>query len=204
MKSYLRKRWNDYWTKKSWFSKITDLLFVLFVIAMLMPFSRQVIRITASNLLAFSPKTIAEEKQPSLSASTYNWVFYDLDGHAVPFSTFRGKAVFLNFWATWCAPCIAEMPDIQQLYDQFGDRVAFILISDESPERISSFMEGRGFDMPVYVRRGGAPDDFASRSIPTTFVISPQGQVVIRKTGVAKWNSNRMQQLMESLIPEPA
>ncbi len=200
MNHYIRKRFNDYWQKKSWFTKITDLFFVLLVIAMIIPSSRQAIRMTASRLMASSPKTISEDRQQLISASTYNWVFYDLEGNAVSYADFRGKAIFLNFWATWCAPCIAEMPDIQDLYDQFGDQAAFLLVSDEKPERIQAFMERRGFDMPVYIRRGGVPADFASGSIPVTFVISPEGQIIIRKTGVAKWNSNSMQELMRELI----
>ncbi len=56
--------------------------------------------------------------------------------------------------------------------------------------------------MPVYIRRGGVPADLASGSIPVTFVISPDGQIVIRKTGVAKWNSNMMQELMRELIAQ--
>lgn len=202
MKHYIRKRWNDYWTKKSWFSKISDLIFVLFIIAMLVPASRKAIRITASRILASSPKSIADDKQLSLAASTYDWLVYDMDGKAIPLSNFRGKAIFLNFWATWCAPCIAEMPDIQELYDQFGEEAAFLLVSDEDPERIHNFMKNRGFDMPVYIRRGGVPADLASGSIPVTFVISPDGQIIIRKTGVAKWNSNKMQDLMRELIAQ--
>jgi thiol-disulfide isomerase/thioredoxin len=202
MKHYIRKRWNDYWTKKSWFSKISDLIFILFIIAMLIPVSRKAIRITASRILASSPKSIADDKQLSLAASTYDWVVYDMDGKAVPISNFRGQAIFLNFWATWCAPCIAEMPDIQELYDQFGEEAAFLLVSDEDPARIQNFINNRGFDMPVYTRRGGVPADFASGSIPVTFVVSPDGQIVIRKTGVAKWNSNKMQELMRELIAQ--
>jgi thiol-disulfide isomerase/thioredoxin len=202
MKHYIRKRWNDYWTKKSWFSKISDLFFVLFIIAMLIPTSRKAIRIAASNILASSPKSIAADKQLSLAASTYDWLVYDMEGRAIPFSNFRGQTIFLNFWATWCAPCIAEMPDIQKLYDQFGDEAAFLLVSDEDPARILNFMKKRGFDMPVYIRRGGVPSDLASGSIPVTFVISPKGQIVIRKTGVAKWNSNKMQDLMHELIAQ--
>ncbi len=200
MIKYIKKRLNEYWDKKSWFSKLTDLLFILLLIAMLIPASRKSIRIAASRVIAFSPKTISEENQTVLEPSTYDWVIFDLNGNSVPFSQFRGQAVFLNFWATWCAPCIAEMPDIQDLYNDFGDQAAFVLVSDESPERIRHFMEQRKLDMPVYVRRGGVPHDFASNSIPVTYVISPQGQVVIRKSGVAKWNSKSMQQLMQQLV----
>ncbi len=202
MKSYLRKRWHDWRTKKSVFSKVTDLLFVLLVIAMLIPASRREIRLLAARITAFSPKAIQEDQQESLSADTYNWTIFDLDGNRIPFNHFQGQAIFLNFWATWCAPCIAEMPDIQALYDQFGDEAAFVLVSDEKPERIRDFMESRGFDMPVYLRRGGAPPDFASRTIPITFVIAPDGRIVIRKTGVAKWNSSSMQSLMRELIDQ--
>lgn len=202
MKSYLRKRWHDWRTKKSLFSKITDLLFILLVIAMLIPASRREIRLVAARLTASSPKAIHEEKQEVVSEQTYNWTLYDLEGNKVPFRQFRGQAIFLNFWASWCAPCIAEKPEIQALYDQFGSEAAFVLVSDESPERIRQFMETRGFDMPVYIRRGGAPPDFASGTIPVSFVIAPDGRIVIRKTGASKWNSSSMQSLMRELIDQ--
>jgi peroxiredoxin len=92
------------------------------------------------------------------------------------------------------------MPDIQDLYDNYGDKVAFLLVTDESPEKVAAFMEKRGFDMPVFYHQSGVPQEFATQSIPTTFVISPEQKIVIRKTGAAKWNSSSMHQLLDEMM----
>ena len=196
---YLKKQWEKF-TQKSLFGKVSDILFVLLVIAMLIPASRKQISAFTARLIAMSPSVIAPEKQQTLSASDYQWIFRDMQGVSVSLSDYAGKPIFLNFWATWCPPCIAEMPDIQKLYDQFGDQAAFILISDEDPQQISQFMKKRGFNMPVYLHQSKVPALFASSSIPTTFVISPEGKIVISKTGAAKWNSRKMVSLMTEML----
>ena len=59
----------------------------------------------------------------------YEFRLEDLNGNKVSFSEFKGKSVFLNFWATWCPPCVAEMPDIHSLYKKTGDKISFVMIS---------------------------------------------------------------------------
>jgi thiol-disulfide isomerase/thioredoxin len=196
---YFNKQWENF-KKKSWFGKASDILFVLLIVAMLIPASRREIRVFVSGLLASGPKTITEEKQVSLSPADYQWSFTDMDGREFRLSDFGGKPVFLNFWATWCPPCIAEMPDIQDLYDTFGQQAAFILLSDEDPKVVQSFMQRKGFNIPVYQLRYSVPEVFASPSIPVTFVISAEGRIVIRKTGAAKWNSSSMIAVMHDLL----
>lgn len=196
---YFSKQWENF-KKKSWFGKASDIFFVLLIIAMLIPASRREIRVFISGLLASGPKAITEEKQILLSPADYQWTFTDIDGREYRLNDFAGKPVFLNFWATWCPPCIAEMPDIQELYDTFGQQAAFILLSGEDPKVVQSFMQRKGFNMPVYQLRYSVPEVFASQSIPVTFVISAEGKIVIRKTGAAKWNSSSMIALMNNLL----
>lgn len=202
MLNYIKFRWQKYLKEKSLFSKITDIIFVLLVIGMLIPASRREISAFMARLMAGSPKTLSESKQSQIPESAYQWQLTSLDGKNVGFSEFKGKTIFLNIWATWCPPCIAEMPDIQDLYNNFGNQAAFLLVTDEDPDKVKAFMQRRGFDMPVYIHRGMLPEIFATNSIPITFVISPKGTVVIRKTGAAKWNSNSMQSTMQALISE--
>jgi thiol-disulfide isomerase/thioredoxin len=196
---YFKKQW-EVFKKKSWFGKTSDILFILLLIALLIPASRREIRTFMSGLLASSPSVIADDKQPSLSAADYQWTFADMNGQEFRLADFEGKPVFLNFWATWCPPCIAEMPDIQDLYDKFGQKAAFILVSDEDPEVVQAFMNRKGFNMPVYRHQYAVPEVFASSSIPVTFILSAEGKVLIRKTGAAKWNSSSMVNLMNELI----
>ncbi|PKP51892.1 MAG: redoxin [Bacteroidetes bacterium HGW-Bacteroidetes-1] len=199
MLEYIKKRWQNYNKTKSVFSKISDIIFVLLVVGMLIPASRRQISAFMAGLLATSPKTIEKDQQDHVSAEAYQWEFSSLDGETVRLSDFGSQPVFLNFWATWCPPCIAEMPDIQDLYDNYGDKAAFLLVTNEEPAIVRSFMKKRGFNMPVYIQKGGVPPVFASNSIPTTFLISAEGNVLIRKTGAAKWNSKKMQATMKQL-----
>lgn len=200
MKANLKKRWKDYWEKKGWFSKVSDLFFVLLVVSLLIPASRKEISAFVSGITAMSPGTLDEDKQSILSSTALNWAVVDANGKSYSLTEYQAKPVFLNFWATWCPPCIAEMPDIQDLYDKYGDKVAFFLVTDESPQKVDAFMEKRGFDMPVFYHHSGVPQEFATQSIPTTFVISPEQKIVIRKTGAAKWNSSSMHQLLDEMM----
>ena len=121
----------------------------------------------------------------------YNFTLIDESGNEVPFSEFKAQTVFLNFWATWCPPCIAEMPDINDLFQNMQkNNVRFVLVSeDDDFEKAKRFKEKKGFDFPIYQLNGSLPRVFFSRSIPTTFVVSPQGQVVMKHASMAKYNT---------------
>ncbi len=199
MSEYIRKRWQTYWKTKSWFSKVTDLLFILLLVGMLIPASRKEISAFMAGLMAGSPKTIESSEQQSLGSQDWSWQLADISGNQVTLEQFKGKTIFLNFWATWCPPCIAEMPDIQELYDGYGDKAVFLLVSDEAPQTIKAFMEKKGYRMPIYQQQSAIPQVFATNSIPTTWVIDPSGKIIIRKTGAAKWNSEAMQKTIQSL-----
>ncbi len=198
MKTYLQNRWKTYWATKSWFSKFTDLLFILLVIGMIIPASRKEISAFMAGLMASSPKTMESSQQQSLNPEAWQWQLTDLEGNRMVLEQFKGQTILVNLWATWCPPCIAEMPDIQALYDSRGNKAVFLLISDEKPEVIKAFMQKKGYSMPVYQQASATPPVFVTNSIPTTWLISPEGKVVIRKTGAAKWNSSSMQQTIDS------
>lgn len=198
MKTYLQNRWKTYWATKSWFSKFTDLLFILLVIGMIIPASRKEISAFMAGLMASSPKTMESSQQQSLNPEAWQWQLTDLEGNRVVLEQFKGQTILVNLWATWCPPCIAEMPDIQALFESRGNKAVFLLISDEKPEVIKAFMQKKGYSMPVYQQASETPPLFATNSIPTTWLISPEGKVVIRKTGAAKWNSSSMQQTIDS------
>ena len=202
MGSYLKKRFTDYWSKKGWFSKLSDLVFVILVVAMLIPASRKQISAFVSGITAMSPSSLPDEKQETIGRQEYKWTVTDRSGNVVSLNSFEGKPIFLNFWATWCPPCIAEMPDIQDLYDKYGEQVAFLLVTDEEPSKVQAFMERKAFDMPIYFHRSAVPPLFASQNIPVTFIISSEGKIVIRKTGAAKWNSDKMHRLFDEMLQQ--
>lgn len=137
------------------------------------------------------------DENEQLEAS-YNFKLKDEQGEIIDFNQFKGQTVFLNFWATWCPPCVAEMPDIHDLYKKMnGKNVAFILISrDENFDKAKNFIERKSYTFPIYQEASPLPDVFYSRSIPTTFVISPEGKIIVRRTGMAKYDTEEFRKLL--------
>lgn len=132
----------------------------------------------------------------------FNFTIIDEAGNRIPFQEFQGKTIFLNFWATWCPPCIAEMPNIQKLYEDLGDNeeLAFILLSlDEDPDKAKAFIERKEFDFPIYFLSGRRPGVYNSTAIPTTYVISPEGAIVLEKKGMSNYNTQDFKDFLLSL-----
>ncbi|GAB3538079.1 hypothetical protein GCM10027443_32280 [Pontibacter brevis] len=128
-----------------------------------------------------------------------------LDGKTVPFESLKGKVVFLNIWATWCPPCIAEMPNIQRLYEKVGsDKIAFVLLSvDEGgQEKVKKFIRKKGYTFPVYMPASTFPQEFHSDAIPTTFIISPEGQIVAKQEGMAEYDTKEVREFLQSMVTQ--
>lgn len=127
----------------------------------------------------------------------------DLQGNTVPFESLRGKVVFMNVWATWCPPCIAEMPGIQKLYNSVDtSKIAFVMLSvDEGgQEKVKKFIDRKGYTFPVYTPLSVIPAAFQSSAIPTTFILSPEGTLVARQEGMANYNTDKMRDFLGSLM----
>ena len=130
----------------------------------------------------------------------YRWRVLDLDGRPVEFSRFKGKAVFLNVWATWCPPCVAEMPSIARLAaDPRLKDVAFVCVStDNSAEPVKSFLAGKGWPMTV-LRATETPPVFTTEGIPSTFLIAPDGRIASAEVGSQDWDRPDVVSLLEKL-----
>ena len=136
----------------------------------------------------------------SVGEMDYAWTVTALDGTELRVEQFRDKVLFVNIWATWCAPCVAEMPSIQALHDTLKDQgVVFLLVSEEDADTVKDFASSRGLTVPVYVS-GKLPTVFDSRGIPATFVANRSGKLVWRHFGAASWNTDSCQKLFRSLL----
>ena len=139
------------------------------------------------------------DAKPTASMEFY---FADKNGNVKNLNAFDGDVIFLNIWASWCPPCIAEMPSIHSLYDEFGksEDITFLLVSvDDDFERAKAFMEKRDYDMPVYHFRSKAHGTYQSSRIPTTYVISPDKQLVLEKRGFAKYDTEEFKTFLTNL-----
>lgn len=137
-----------------------------------------------------------------IKKANFNMPLISLEGDRTSLKEFEGKTIFLNFWATWCPPCIAEMPNIQDLYEDMSTEkdIVFIMLSlDENPEKARAFMERKEFTMPVYFLTGRQPGVYNSTVVPTTYVISPEGNIVLEKRGMAKYNTKGFKDFLLSL-----
>ncbi|GAA4442730.1 hypothetical protein GCM10023188_42760 [Pontibacter saemangeumensis] len=126
-----------------------------------------------------------------------------LDGKMVAFESLKGKVVFMNIWATWCPPCIAEMPNIQKLYEKVGsDNIAFVMLSvDEGGmEKVQKFIDKKGYTFPVYMPASEFPQEFYSSAIPTTFIISPEGKIVAKQEGMAEYDTPEVREFLQSMV----
>ncbi|AYA36022.1 TlpA family protein disulfide reductase [Hymenobacter oligotrophus] len=149
--------------------------------------------VLATGLLA---PTLPETPPTSAAKADYTLPLRTLDGRRTTLGELRGRVVVLNLWATWCPPCVAEMPSLQRLHEQLQpgtDRISLALVSvDDSPEKVRKFVARRGFTMPVYTLDGNVPRVFDTQSIPTTFIIAPNGDIVSRHEGMAQYDNPAM------------
>jgi len=120
----------------------------------------------------------------------YRWKLRTLDGVDVDFEQFRGKVVFLNFWATWCPPCTVELPNIERLYESLKtENIAFVVSSFEDEHTVRRFASEMNLKLPLYLHGRFVPSIFMSnRGIPVTFIINRQGDIVYEHIGPAKWD----------------
>ncbi|RYU77867.1 TlpA family protein disulfide reductase [Hymenobacter persicinus] len=124
-----------------------------------------------------------------------------LEGRPVNLSALKGKVVFVNLWASWCPPCVAEMPGIYALYQKLDPaKVAFVMISlDQNPAKARALLKRRGYTFPVYFPAGPLPAPFDSNSIPSTVILGPDGQVAARHDGMAEYDTPEFKAALEKL-----
>ncbi|WP_203296470.1 TlpA family protein disulfide reductase [Luteirhabdus pelagi] len=184
---FIRKNWGN-------------ILFVIVLALLLIPQTRMLIQVPIQRLLSFSPSELSEEERTTVEE--YRWQLEDSKGSHVQFEEAKGEVVVLNFWATWCPPCVAEMPSFQSLYDTYGSRVKFYFVTSEEPEVVAKFMDSNKYNLPIYFQKYQAPKPLQVTSLPTTFIISKEGTIVVNKTGAADWNSDRTHEIVKQLLKD--
>jgi len=150
----------------------------------------------------FAPSATVLKTELQMKVENYDWQLVDGHGNDFNFEEAAGKVVLINFWATWCPPCVAEMPGFQTLYDDYKDKVVFMFVAQDKVEKVSAFIEKKGYTLPVFYSKSDAPSVLTSKTIPTTYVINKEGKIIIAETGVADWNSDKTRKLLDELLAE--
>lgn len=146
-------------------------------------------------------ENVKSDNPDALPKADFRMELINSAGEKVSMEEFKGKVIFINLWATWCPPCIAEMPGINKLYNEVQDEdIEFLMLSlDDDFEKAKRFMEKKGFDFEVYEVNGGLPDMYYSQSIPTTFVINANGELALTHAGMADYDTKEFQEFLRSL-----
>jgi DsbE subfamily thiol:disulfide oxidoreductase len=130
----------------------------------------------------------------------------DPSGKTYTLSELKGSVVFINFWATWCPPCIEEMPSIQNLYNGFKDRKEFRMVTilyKDDYEKAMAYMKQNNYALPVLIdREGKSAKAYGVTGVPETYIVDKQGVLRQKVIGPADWNSTEADSLISNLLKQ--
>lgn len=155
-------------------------------------------KVYLNRLISHNPVPVEERAQQFLE--DYDFKLVNSKGNVVNLLDYKGEVIFINFWATWCPPCVAEMPGLQLLYNAYGEKVTFLFIARDKKEKVSNFITKKNYNLPVYFESGFTPKTLYSAALPTTFIIDKKGNIVVAETGSADWNSESVHILLDGLL----
>ena len=149
-----------------------------------------------SDAAAAPPAPRAGFRAPDFTLAT-------LDGQSVTLSELQGRPVLINFWATWCPPCRAELPAIQAAYDQYADQGLVVLGVDmaEPPDVVAAFVQQFGLRFPIPLDRDGeVATRYKVRAIPTSFFVDRQG--IVRSVFIGPMNGPLIEDRLSQILTE--
>ena len=152
------------------------------------------------------PETMALSQSSTVAAGKLaaNFKLKDLKGNEISLASLRGKVVFLNVWATWCAPCRAEMPSIESLYNGFKADKDFVVLAvsqDTDGAIVAPFVEQNHFQFTVLLDpRNEVGERYDVNGIPETFIIGRDGRIVAHHVGPYDWSNADIREALQELI----
>ena len=185
--------------KKLTVSNLLNGLFAVLVIALLVSTSTRVLLIQGLMKVGFFQPNIKPGEKTFAPADV---IFEDEKGQTTALSSLKGKVVFINFWATWCPPCVAEMPTINKLSNKLrgNTNIQFIMVDvDHDFSKSGPFMQQHQFNLPLYQAVNAIPDAMLGASIPATVIIDKNGRMVFQHAGTANYGGDDMVAYLTSL-----
>lgn len=172
------------------------ILFITFCILTIMSCTKQN-KSTKENIY-----TKEQIKELPTKIKAMNFTLPDINGNEVKLSDFRGKVILINFWAQWCAPCIEEMPYIENLntlVSEYGIKVITINVG-ENKKSVKNYIDNNRFTF-ISLLDGNkkVTTGYSVRSIPTTYIIDKDGYIVASKLGSHKWDSQGVVNILKEL-----
>lgn len=139
----------------------------------------------------------------SIDFETNALQFTDLDSKMFSIQDFKGKTLFINYWATWCNPCLAEMPSMADLYERYSSNnaIVFLYLSREELKTIQEYIPKDESLQKLPIYKVVTDDEFfATTGIPTTFIINSSGDLIVKDVGSAFWNDQSVFNFIDNLL----
>ncbi|MCX2582265.1 TlpA family protein disulfide reductase [Pedobacter sp. MR22-3] len=180
-------------------NSINILFFMLLLTIIFVPDAKAFLLRSLMTIGFYTPDPV---KTVSLASDLDGIKFKDIKGKLVDLGDLKGKVIFLNFWATWCPPCRAEMPSLHKLFTQFKNdkNVVFIFVdADGDLKKSAKFIADRQYELPVYAFASEIPKQVFESALPTTVIFDRQGRLSFRHEGMANYNDQKFVDFINKL-----
>ncbi|MDG2432060.1 MULTISPECIES: TlpA family protein disulfide reductase [Flavobacterium] len=131
--------------------------------------------------------------------------FKDYEGNVQNTSDLKGKVVFINFWASWCPPCVAEFPSIEKFHSEFknNDKIVFLMINmDDNIATGKQFLDKKKYSLPIFQAVSKVPKEIYSGSLPTSIILDKKGKIRLRHTGFSNYGGKNFYMQISNLLKE--
>lgn len=193
----LRETWKKYWQLR-WFRNLVFLVVMAIVFFTGLP---KWINVQIRQLTLGAPEIeTVDSVSDSDNIFRYEMELYSAKGENIRLSSFEGKPLFISFWASWCVPCMAEMPSIMELEKQLGEEVTFLLINSERQLEFEEFIQNQENQAIFYRQLTKAPGPIAHNAIPATYIVDKNGQLVFEKIGASNWSGEETVEKIRKLL----
>ena len=180
---------------------LLNILLMLFVVSFFVTPLGEHSKVALMRLFSFSPDIVKKSDRQELPL--YNWTLKDSKGEFFNFERTRGKVVLIDFWASWRLPSLPELKSLQKLYEDYGDRVEFYIITNEEQPPAEAFIEDYGFTFPITYQFLESPSPLPDTEPPRSYLIDRRGYIVVDQDGMADWNTSKVRALLDGLLENP-
>lgn len=141
------------------------------------------------------------ENAVHISDEDYDVELKGINTSSTNLKNFKDKAIFLNFWGTWCPPCRKEWPSIQKLYETRKDHVDFVLIAmNDQEDAVRKFLKENNYNVPVYIAQSPISEKILPKVFPTTYLLDHDGRIIIKEDASRDWNTESVHQFIDNII----
>lgn len=193
---------NIKFNKATWKKILNVAFFALVLSFVLIPDAKSWLLQQLMSVGLFKAEMKTEARTPAVEVEKNFFGFRDMNGKEMSTGDLRGKVVFINFWASWCPPCRAEMPSLAELYQEYkqDERFVFLFITeDDNLSLATNYLNKNKLDLPVFTRTGMINKSLYSGTLPTTIVLDKEGSVAYSKEGFAAYNTKSFKQQLNDL-----